>query len=140
MKAMNRGGHIPRCCSLLFMLGLLLAAGRLPTVSAGTCDELALEEIPPVYYIYPEYRGRCPDGSGAIRCYRYHWDWICEKAERLYWDRRLEAAAHAACGCPPPNGVAPASPAVSGKPRGGILDGPGASTLAPPSISRTPPD
>jgi hypothetical protein len=119
-------------------VGLLLGFGRLPAAAAGTCEGLALEEIPPVYYIYPEYRGRCPDGSGALRCYRYHWDWVCEKAGLLHWDRRLEAAAHAACGCPPPNGVAPASPAVSGKPRDGIFDGPNVSPFSPPPILKTP--
>jgi hypothetical protein len=103
---------------------LILAGGFVWPAAASDCGTLVLEEIPPDYYIYPEYHGLCPDGSGTIRCYRYHWDWVCEKSELLFWDRRLEAAAHTACGCPPPPGVAPASPAVSNRAREEIFDAP----------------
>ena len=90
------------------------------TVRAGDCDRIVLKPEPYAYHIYPDHHAVCPDGA-PIRCYHYHWDWICEKGERLYWDRRLEAAAHAACGCPMPEGVAPASPYVSPKTPEGLI-------------------
>lgn len=97
-------------------LGLVLFRPGL----AGDCGNLVFDYKPPTYYGYGEYFAECPDGS-RIRCYHYHWDWICEKGETLYWDRRLEAAAAAACGCPMPEGVAPASPFTSGRPRPDIF-------------------
>jgi len=106
---------------ILTACGLGLALSR-PGV-AGDCGPLVFDYQPPTYYGYGEYFAECPDGA-RIRCYHYHWDWICEKGETLSWDRRLEAAAHAACGCPMPEGVAPASPFTSGRPRPGIF-GPG---------------
>ena len=87
---------------------------------AGDCDSLVLETRRPAYHIYPDHYTTCPDGI-EIRCYHYHWDWVCEKGDKLYWDRRLEAAAHAACGCPMPPGVAPAWPHVSDRPREGVF-------------------
>ncbi|MCG6905649.1 MAG: hypothetical protein LJE63_03405 [Desulfobacteraceae bacterium] len=111
---------------LLLLWFLAGAVGWIPVALAGTtagCGGLQLEPRAPAYYIYPEYVAVCPRGGAGIRCYRYHWDWVCEKGDTLYWDRRLEAAAHAACGCPPPAGVASASPAVSAKPRETLFGG-----------------
>jgi len=114
-------GYIIKILIILTGCGLGLALSR--PGDAGDCGPLVFEYKPPAYYGYGEYFAECPDGA-RIRCYHYHWDWICEKGETLYWDRRLEAAAHAACGCPMPEGVAPASPFTSGRPRPDIF-GPG---------------
>ena len=81
------------------------------------CCQIHLDPSAPKYYIYPEYSAICPNSNDAIRCYRYHRDRVCAKGENLYWDRRLEAAAYAACDCPLPEHIAPASPAVSPKAR-----------------------
>jgi hypothetical protein len=92
---------------------LVLILGWGPARAGDPC-RIVLTPEPYAYHIYPNHHAVCPDGTPS-RCYHYHWDWICEKGGKLYWDRRLEAAAHAACGCPMPEGVAPASPHVSPK-------------------------
>ena len=99
-------------CWVLLFSGIALA---------GDCSDLVLTPHPPAYHIYPDHYAVCPTDSVKIRCYHYHWDWVCEKGDKLYWDRRLEAAAHAACGCPMPDGVAPASPHVSDRTIPGLL-------------------
>jgi hypothetical protein len=88
---------------------------------AGDCSDLTLTPEDHAFYIYPIHHGRCPGNETAIRCHKYHWHWVCQRGDTLYWDRRMEAAAHAACGCPMPEGVAPSSPAVSGKPRPDLI-------------------
>ncbi|MFH1139792.1 MAG: hypothetical protein V1816_27255 [Pseudomonadota bacterium] len=104
---------------LLAAAGLFLAS---PAVAAaGDCADLVLTPRPPAYHIYPDHYAVCPGAGVGIRCYHYHWDWVCEKGDKLYWDRRLEAAAHAACGCPMPEGVAPASPFVSDRAIPGLI-------------------
>jgi len=117
----SRSGRRSLVCGLGLWLAVVFLTGF---AAASSCRNLTLTAVPPDYFIYPEYRGVCPDESGSIRCYRYHWDWVCEKGDVLFWDRRLEAAAHAACGCTPPPGVSPASPSTSGKPREGIFGTP----------------
>jgi len=91
---------------------------------SDNCAEIRLDPSPPQDYIYPEYSATCPNTGMVIRCYRYHWDWVCEKGETLFWDRRLEAAAYAACDCLLPAHITPASPALSPKPRTDLF-GPG---------------
>jgi len=109
--------------NLLILSGFFfcLAVALVMPSSAGGEKKIFLKRQAPKYYIYPEYLATCPDQKAKIRCYHYHWDWICEKDDNLYWDRRLEAAAYAACGCPLPDDIAPASPFKSGKPRKGIF-------------------
>ena len=101
---------------LIFLISTLTTTAR-----AGDCGHLTLETREPAYHIYPNHYGVCPDGT-PIRCYHYHWDWICEKGDKLYWDRNLQAAALASCGCPMPPGLAQASPFVSDKPPEDIFD------------------
>ena len=112
----------------LFLIFLILIYGA--TARAGDCVHLILETREPAYHIYPNHYGTCPDGTG-IRCYHYHWDWICEKGDKLFWDRNLQAAALAACGCPMTPGLAPASPFVSDKPREDIFENSGDATSTP---------
>jgi hypothetical protein len=116
---------IPRCARRLAaaLLLILLLCANLWAGSDNRC-QIRLDPSVPKYFIYPEYWATCPNTGTAIRCYRYHWDWVCEKGENLFWDRRLEAAAYAACDCPLPEHIAPASPAVSPKPRTDLF-GPG---------------
>lgn len=109
----------------LWILILTMTLGFIspPQARAGDCQNLVLETREPAYHIYPNHYGVCPDGVD-IRCYHYHWDWICEKGDKLYWDRNLQAAALAACGCPMTPGLAQASPFVSEKPREDIFSEP----------------
>lgn len=87
----------------------------------GDSGPLILEHIPSKYYGFGYYYTTCSKDGTQIRCYHYHRHWVCEKGNILYWDRRLEAAARAACGCSMPDEIVPASPAISGKPREGIF-------------------
>ncbi len=107
--------------NIFFLLIICLIIGLSGPARADDCKELVLTPKGPAYHIYPDYYAVCPGDGTRIRCYHYHWDWVCEKGDTLYWDRRLEAAAHAACGCPMPKGVAPASPFVSKKTRPDIF-------------------
>jgi hypothetical protein len=109
--------NLPILSGLFFCLVLTLV---MPS-SASDGKKLLLKRQAPKYYIYPEYLGICPDQETTIRCYHYHWDWICEKGDTLYWDRRLETAAYEACGCALPDDIAPASSFKSKKPRKGIF-------------------
>jgi hypothetical protein len=79
-------------------------------------DRVPFTHRPSDYYGSGEYFATCPQSEASIRCYHYHRHWICQKNEAFYWDRNLESAARTACGCPLPQGVAPASPAISKKP------------------------
>lgn len=79
-------------------------------------DAVPFTHKPSDYYGSGEYFATCPETGVQIRCYHYHRHWVCEKSETYYWDRNLESAARTACDCPLPDGVAPASPAVSTKP------------------------
>ncbi|UCF90791.1 MAG: hypothetical protein JSW39_21265 [Desulfobacterales bacterium] len=101
------------------VLGLLLSAAT--PCPAADCGQLHLVRRDRQYDRYPRYEAFCPGGRGQIRCHRYHGHWVCARGDTLYWDRRLEAAAHAACGCPLPDDVAAASPAISGRPREDIF-------------------
>ncbi|MEW5724187.1 MAG: hypothetical protein AB1896_13845 [Thermodesulfobacteriota bacterium] len=113
------------CC--LFRLGLAGAMCFLamlfcgPPAWAGGCGDLVLAPEDHAYHIYPIHHGVCPEDGAPIRCHKYHWHWVCRKGDTLYWDRRLDTAARAACGCPPLPGVAPATPAVSGPPHEGLI-------------------
>lgn len=84
---------------------------------AAECEDLTFEHEASDYYGPDEYFTTCPDDGLRIRCHHYHRHWVCEKGENLFWDRRLESAARTACGCPLPADTAPASPAISGKPK-----------------------
>jgi len=104
------------------LLFYLLLTGVLANIGlAGDCGEIVFEHKPSDYYGSGEYFMTCPAEGIRIRCYHYHRHWVCEKADTLYWDRRLETAARTACRCNLPVGIAPASPATSGKPGGKIF-------------------
>ena len=111
------------CSSLYFVIIFqLLLTGSLCGISlAGDCKEIVFEHIPSDYYGSGEYFMTCPEEDVRIRCYHYHRHWVCEKGDTLFWDRRLESAARAACGCNLPPDTAPASPATSGKTRENIF-------------------
>jgi len=100
----------------LVLFYLLLSGVHADIGLAGDCGKVVFEHKPSDYYGSGEYFMTCPADGIRIRCYHYHRHWVCEKADTLYWDRRLETAARTACGCSLPAGVAPASPATSKKP------------------------
>ena len=93
--------------NLLVGCSLLLFSVALPA-NAWQCDDarVSFEHHPSDYYGDGEYLSQCPDDETPIRCYHYHRHWICEKGDQYYWDRNLESAARAACGCTLPDGVA----------------------------------
>lgn len=99
---------------LLFMPGVQLAQ-----CSAWECNgkNTMFTHVPSQYYGSGQYFSVCPDKNEQIRCYHYHRHWICEKNEIYYWDRNLESAARAACGCNSPVDVEPSAPAISKKPK-----------------------
>ena len=89
-----------------------------------TDEPIPFTHKPSDYYGSGEYFATCPQTDTQIRCYHYHRHWICQKGENFYWDRNLESAAREACGCPLPDGVAPASPAISKSPKNRFYDVP----------------
>ncbi len=99
--------------SLLVPLLIGAASGH-----AWECSDEAVPftHEPSDYYGSGEYFATCPETDVQIRCYHYHRHWVCEKGDVYFWDRNLDSAARTACGCPLPDGVAPASPAESTKP------------------------
>lgn len=105
--------------SVLFPLFLSVVPGN-----AWECDDkvVPFTHEPSDYYGSGEYFATCPETDVQIRCYHYHRHWVCEKEETYFWDRNLESAARIACGCSLPEGVAPASPAVSTNPDTRIHD------------------
>ncbi len=98
---------------LLVPLLICVASGH-----AWECDLVAVPftHKPSDYYGSGEYFATCPETDVQIRCYHYHRHWVCEKADVYFWDRNLASAARTACDCALPEGVAPASPAVSTTP------------------------
>jgi hypothetical protein len=108
---------------ILIWLTLAGAPGSSALWAQGDSEVLLTPEDH-AYHIYPIHHGQCPDGVD-IRCHKYHWHWVCRRGDVLYWDRRLLSAAHAACGLPSPEGVEPASPAVSGPPIEELIDADG---------------
>jgi hypothetical protein len=80
-------------------------------------DNVTFTHKPSDYYGSGEYFSTCPNPEITIRCYHYHRHWICQKESAYFWDRNLESAARTACGCPLPEGMAPASPSVSKEPQ-----------------------
>ncbi|BBO68979.1 hypothetical protein DSCA_29090 [Desulfosarcina alkanivorans] len=105
------------------LLPLLLSAA---CTHAWECaeDAVPFTHKPSDYYGSGEYFTVCPETDVQIRCYHYHRHWVCEKGDVYFWDRNLDSAARTACGCPLPEGVAPASPAVSGTPASRFHDVP----------------
>ncbi len=105
---------------ILILTGLLIIPFILSVApgNAWECEDEAIpfSHKPSDYYGSGEYVATCPEVDVQIRCYHYHRHWVCEKKETYFWDRNLESAARTACDCPLPDGVAPASPAVSAKP------------------------
>lgn len=99
----------------VFLLALLFS---LPKGHAWECadDRVAFTHNPSDYYGSGEYLTTCPQRDETIRCYHYHRHWVCQKKAHFYWDRNLQSAARMACDCPLPEGVAPASPAISTEP------------------------
>lgn len=91
------------------------------SIWADDCEQLQFEHKPSEYYGPGDYLMNCPDDGFRIRCYHYHRHWICERGDILHWDRRLESAARAACGCNLPSDTVPASPAISGRPKNEIF-------------------
>jgi hypothetical protein len=87
------------------------------SILADDCEHIQFEHKPSEYYGPGDYFMNCSDDGVRIRCYHYHRHWICERDDTLYWDRRLESAARAACGCDLPSDTVPASPAISGRPK-----------------------
>ncbi len=98
------------------LLGILLSSF---SAHAWECGDGRIPFIhkPSDYYGSGEYFTTCPQSDTRIRCYHYHRHWVCQKNEAFYWDRNLESAARTACECPLPEGVAPASPAISQEPK-----------------------
>jgi hypothetical protein len=107
--------------SMGFLYLLLLLILFLPFTScfAWECkdEKIIFNHVPSSYYGSGQYFSDCPDKNNGIRCYHYHRHWICEKNDTYYWDRNLESAARAACGCTLPDHVKPSTPAVSKKPK-----------------------
>jgi hypothetical protein len=106
---------------LILILASLLLVSLLIGVASGHAwecadDAVAFAHEPSDYYGSGEYFATCPETDVQIRCYHYPRHWVCEKGDVYFWDRNLDSAARTACGCPLPDGVAPASPAVSTKP------------------------
>jgi len=103
----------------LYLLFLLMSGLPLAECFAWECNDekIIFNHVPSQYYGSGQYFSDCPDKNECIRCYQYHRHWICEKNETYYWDRNLESAARAACGCTFPDGVKPSAPAVSKKPK-----------------------
>ena len=112
------------CLSFLAVLlgGLLFTSPG----GAWECEDARIDftHRPSDYYGSGEYFATCPQGGTQIRCYHYHRHWVCQKNEAFYWDRNLESAARTACECPLPEGVAPASPAISQEPQSRFHDVP----------------
>jgi hypothetical protein len=102
---------------ILLSMHFLLICSFNNFILAGDCEHLQFEHKPSDYYGPGDYLMTCPDDGVRIRCYHYHRHWICERGDILHWDRRLESAARAACDCDLPPDTAPASPAISGKPK-----------------------
>jgi hypothetical protein len=99
---------------LIIIFPLFLIFASVPVSQAEECHNLKLHSVNGDYYSI------CSDDNIQIHCYHYRWHWVCEKADLLYWDRRLESAALSACGCPLPDDIAPATPAISIRPSGDI--------------------
>ena len=99
-------------CTSIMVFSLHLIFTLVPISQAEECCDLKL------YNVNGDYYSICPDDDIRIHCYRYRWHWVCEKGDLLYWDRRLESAALSACGCPLPDDIAPATPAISIRPSG----------------------
>jgi hypothetical protein len=100
--------------TLIMVISLYLILIVVPISHAEECHNLKLDSVNGDYY------STCPDDNQQIHCYHYRWHWVCEKGDVLYWDRRLESAALSACGCPLPDDIAPATPAISIRPSGAI--------------------
>jgi hypothetical protein len=102
---------------------ILVATVFLNSPSLGwECDGgVQFTHKPSDYYGSGEYFSSCPRETTQIRCYHYHRHWVCQKGDTLYWDRNLDSAARAACGCPLQPGTVPASPAVSKNPENRIF-------------------
>ena len=115
--------HTPRFnkTAISSLSGLALAALWLMIAGQALAWDCQNEEIPFThepsdYYGSGIYYTGCPGDGADIECYHYHRHWVCDKGDWLYWDRNLDSAARAACGCPMRPGVVPSAPAVSKKP------------------------
>jgi hypothetical protein len=113
---------------ILLLIGAFLFPLSL-SVSPGDAWECEDESVPFTYkpsdyYGSGEYFALCPEITVQIRCYRYHRHWVCQKGTTYYWDRNLESAARTACNCHLPEGVIPASPAISKEPETRFLGTP----------------
>ncbi|MBT3487888.1 MAG: hypothetical protein HOK24_17275 [Desulfobacula sp.] len=106
--------------SIGFLIFLFLLIPGLPLFEcfAWECnnEKIKFNHVPSNYYGSGQYFSDCPGKNESIRCYHYHRHWICEKKETYFWDRNLDSAARAACGCNSPDDINPSAPAISKKP------------------------